>query len=90
MRSRVRSVIYKSGPGHPKSKGCCYIILLCPKTTQNKLVGRQTFYCQRSFSGWRDIKDRFQVSTEEAAADNRENYLLKSALTRPLALAKKF
>ncbi|MGA9883268.1 MAG: DEAD/DEAH box helicase family protein [Candidatus Acidiferrales bacterium] len=39
-----------------------------------------------------DIEDKSQVSTEEAAADGRADYLLKSMLTRPLAVveAKRF
>lgn len=39
-----------------------------------------------------DIEDKAQVSTEEAAADGRADYLLKSTLTRPLAVveAKRF
>jgi len=39
-----------------------------------------------------DIEDKSQVSTEEAAADGRADYLLKSTLTRPLAVveAKRF
>jgi len=42
-------------------------------------------------AGW-DIEDKSQVSTEEAAADGRADYLLKSTLTRPLAVveAKRF
>lgn len=42
-------------------------------------------------AGW-DIEDKSQVSTEEAAADGRADYLLKSSLTRPLAVveAKRF
>jgi type I restriction enzyme R subunit len=42
-------------------------------------------------AGW-DIEDKSQVSTEEAAADGRADYLLKSTLTRPLAIveAKRF
>jgi type I restriction enzyme R subunit len=39
-----------------------------------------------------DIEDKSQVSTEEAAADGRADYLLKSRLSRPLAVieAKRF
>lgn len=42
-------------------------------------------------AGW-DIEDKPQVSTEEAAADGRADYLLKSTLTHPLAVieAKRF
>lgn len=42
-------------------------------------------------SGW-DIEDKSQVSTEEAAADGRADYLLKDTRCRPLAVieAKKF
>lgn len=42
-------------------------------------------------AGW-DPEDKSQVSTEEAAADGRADYLLKSTLTRPLAVveAKRF
>ena len=42
-------------------------------------------------AGW-DIEDKSSVSTEEAAADGRADYLLKSILTRPLAVveAKRF
>lgn len=42
-------------------------------------------------AGW-DIEDKSQVSTEEAAADGRADYLLKSVLTRPLCVveAKRF
>jgi len=42
-------------------------------------------------AGW-DIEDKSQVSTEEAAVDGRADYLLKSTLTRPLAVveAKRF
>src|SRR4026209_32233 len=36
-------------------------------------------------SSW-DIEDKSQVSTEEATADGRADYLLKSTLTRPLAV----
>lgn len=42
-------------------------------------------------AGW-DIFDKSQVSTEEPAADGRSDYLLKSSLSRPLAVieAKRF
>lgn len=42
-------------------------------------------------AGW-DIEDKAQVSTEEAAADGRADYLLKDAQGRPLAVieAKRF
>ncbi len=42
-------------------------------------------------AGW-DIEDKSQVSTEEAAADGRADYLLKDAQGRPLAVieAKRF
>jgi type I restriction enzyme R subunit len=42
-------------------------------------------------AGW-DIEDKSQVSTEEAAGDGRADYLLKSTLSRPLAVveAKRF
>ena len=42
-------------------------------------------------SGW-GIEDKTQVSTEEAAADGRADYLLKDSHGRPLAVieAKKF
>ncbi len=42
-------------------------------------------------AGW-DIEDKSQVSTEEAAADGRADYLLKDSRTRPLAVleAKRF
>ena len=41
--------------------------------------------------GW-DIEDKTQVSTEEAAADGRADYLLKDRRARPLAVieAKRF
>jgi predicted type IV restriction endonuclease len=35
-------------------------------------------------AGW-DIEDKSQVSTEEAAADGRADYLLKNQRTQPLA-----
>ena len=38
-------------------------------------------------AGW-DIFDKSQVSTEETAADGRADYLLKSALTRPLCVVE--
>ncbi|MCF8168110.1 MAG: hypothetical protein K9K38_19705 [Rhodoferax sp.] len=38
-------------------------------------------------AGW-DIFDKFQVSTEEPAADGRADYLLKSSLTRPLCVVE--
>ena len=42
-------------------------------------------------AGW-DIEDKNQVSTEEAAADGRADYLLKDTQSRPLAIveAKRF
>src|SRR3989344_1945421 len=42
-------------------------------------------------AGW-DIEDKTQVSTEEAAADGRADYLLKDSQGRPLAVieAKRF
>jgi type I restriction enzyme R subunit len=42
-------------------------------------------------AGW-DIENKSQVSTEEAAADGRADYLLKDTRTRPLAIveAKRF
>jgi type I restriction enzyme R subunit len=42
-------------------------------------------------SGW-DIEDKSQVSTEEASADGRADYLLKNQRTQPLAVveAKRF
>jgi predicted type IV restriction endonuclease len=33
-----------------------------------------------------DVEDKSQVSTEEAAADGRADYLLKDSRTRPLAV----
>jgi len=38
-------------------------------------------------SGW-DIEDKSQVSTEEAAADGRADYLLKNQRTQPLAVVE--
>ncbi|HMO65748.1 MAG TPA: hypothetical protein PKE47_11120, partial [Verrucomicrobiota bacterium] len=36
-------------------------------------------------AGW-DIEDKAQVSTEQAAADGRADYLLKNQHTQPLAV----
>jgi type I site-specific restriction endonuclease len=42
-------------------------------------------------AGW-DIEDKSQVSTEEASADGRADYLLKNQRTQPIAVieAKRF
>lgn len=39
-------------------------------------------------AGW-DIEDKSQVSTEEAAADGRADYLLKNQRTQPFAQSRR-
>lgn len=58
-----------------------------PRETDARMVVDQLL----KNAGW-DIFDKSQVSTEEPAADGRADYLLKSSLTRPLAVveAKRF